>query len=148
MSAPDPIQTCALKPLEAAFAEADTAAAPKARKKEVEVGFVDEIAIGERKIVQIDHLSIGIFHLADGFYAVRNSCPHQGAELCKGTIHGTYRPSNVSEFTPALADRVLRCPWHGWEFDIVTGKGLYNAKDRVSTYEVRVKEDGRLIVVV
>lgn len=137
-----------LKPVEAAFAEADAAAAPKVRAKEVEIGRVEEIPAGGRKIVQVGHLSIGVFRLADGFYALRNQCPHQGAELCKGSLHATHRPGAAGEFTPALAGRVLRCPWHGWEFDVVTGKGLYDARDRVSTYEIRVKDDGRLCVVV
>ncbi len=136
------------KPLLAAFAEADAAASPKKRKTEVPIGHVDEIPLGERKIVQIGRISIGVFHLSDGFYAVRNYCPHQGAELCKGSIHGTHRPSDVGDFNPALEGRVLRCPWHGWEFDIVTGKGLYDARDRVATYEVRVNQEGELSVFV
>jgi len=136
------------KAIPAAFAVADAAAAPKKRNREIEAGRADEIPLGGRKIVEIDHLSIGIFHLRDGFHAVRNQCPHQGAELCKGSIHGTHRPSDVGEFEPALDGRVLRCPWHGWEFDIVTGKGLYNEKDRVLAYEVRVHDDGRLTVLI
>jgi len=137
-----------MKPVVAAFAEAEAAEAPKARAKEVEICHANEIPLGGRRIVQIGHLSIGVFHLAGGFHAVRNVCPHQGAELCKGTVHGTYKPGEVGEFIPALPGRVLRCPWHGWEFDIVTGKGLHDAKDRVSTYEVRVRENGCLVVVV
>ena len=137
-----------IKALDAAFATADAAEPPRKRTREVAIGRADEIAVGGRKIVQIEHLSIGVFRLADGFYALRNYCPHQGAELCKGTLHGTHRPGPVTEFIPALPGRVLRCPWHGWEFDIVTGKGLYDDKGRVSTYEVRVKDDGSLIVVV
>lgn len=145
---PDGAGSCKLKPIEAAFAEADAAAAPRPRTREVVIGCADEIEVGGRKIVQIDHLSIGVFRLSDGFHALRNYCPHQGAELCKGTLHGTHRPGAVAEFTPALAGRVLRCPWHGWEFDIVTGKALYDGRSRVATYEVRVTPDGRLIVVV
>lgn len=136
------------KRIDAAFATADAAVPPPKRGREVVVGRADEIPVGGRKIVQVEHLSIGVFRLADGFYAVRNYCPHQGAELCKGTVHGTYRPGAVTEFNPALAGRVLRCPWHGWEFDIVTGKGLYDERGRVSTYEVRETADGELVVVV
>jgi nitrite reductase/ring-hydroxylating ferredoxin subunit len=138
-----------LKSIEVAFAMAeDPAGAPRKRSREVVIGRADEVPAGGRKIVQIDHLSIGVFRLADGFHAVRNYCPHQGAELCKGSLHGTYRPGAVAEFTPALDGRVLRCPWHGWEFDIVTGKGLYDAKSRVMTYEVKVTEAGDLVVMV
>lgn len=139
-----------LKAIDTAFvvAESAEAAVPKKRVREVAAGRADEVLVGARKIVQIDHLSIGIFHLPQGFFAVRNLCPHQGAELCKGGLHDTYRPGAVAEFTTALEGRVLRCPWHGWEFDVVTGKGLYDAKSRVMTYEVRVTGEGELVVVV
>lgn len=137
-----------LKAIDAAFATADAAEPPRKRTREVVVGRADEIPVGGRTIVQIDRLSIGIYHLESGFHGILNYCPHQGAELCKGTVHGTYRPGAVTEFNPALAGRVLRCPWHGWEFDIVTGKGLYDGRGRVSTYEVRVSPEGELIVLV
>lgn len=132
------------KPLEAAFAEADNPPPPKQRTREVVVGTADEIPLGGKKIVEIEHLSIGVYHLAQGFFAVRNFCPHQGAPLCEGTVHATHRPAR--EYTPALEGRVLRCPWHGWEFDIISGKGLYDLKSRVATYAVRVNEKGELLV--
>ncbi|MET0261586.1 MAG: Rieske 2Fe-2S domain-containing protein [Rariglobus sp.] len=135
-----------MKRLDAAFATADAALPPRKRDREVVVGRADEIPLGGKKIVQIGRLSIGVYHLESGFHGILNYCPHQGAELCKGTVHGTYRPSEVNEFEPALAGRVLRCPWHGWEFDIVTGKGLYDDRGRVSTYEVRVNDAGDLVV--
>jgi nitrite reductase (NADH) small subunit len=150
----DDLHACAMaakpKRIDAAFAVADAAVPPAPRKtaREVVVGRADEIPVGGRKIVQIDHLSVGVFRLEDSFHAIRNHCPHQGAELCKGTLHGTYRPGAVAEFVPALPGRVLRCPWHGWEFDLVTGKGLYDEKSRVSTYQVRVNSEGELLVVV
>lgn len=135
------------KPVDAAFATADAAEPPRPRAREIVIGRAEDIPVGGRKIVQIDHLSIGVFHLESGFHALRNYCPHQGAELCKGSIHGTHRPGPAREFNPALPGRVLRCPWHGWEFDIVTGKGLHDDRDRVSTYEVRVNSAGELVLV-
>jgi len=152
VSSPDkcPTTGCDRKALERAFdiAENPGSLAKPVRTREVVVGRADEIPVGGRKIVQIDRLSIGVFHLAEGFHAIRNDCPHQGAELCKGSVHATHRPGPAGEFTPGLEGRVLRCPWHGWEFDIVTGKGLYDARSRVSVYEVKTNEAGELIVVV
>lgn len=150
MNADTPGETGCGKPkrIDAAFAMADAGLPPKKRTREVVIGRADEIPLGGKKIVQIDRLSIGVYHLESGFHGILNFCPHQGAELCKGTVHGTYRPGEVSEFNPALEGRVLRCPWHGWEFDIVTGKGLYDDRGRVSTYEVKVTDSGQLVVVV
>jgi nitrite reductase (NADH) small subunit len=40
----------------------------------------------------------------------------------------------------------VRCPWHGWEFDVITGKGLYDRHGRVATYPVEVGENGDLVL--
>lgn len=50
---------------------------------------------------------------------------HPGREGARTlpTPHGTHAPGDVGEFRPALAGRILVCPWHGWEFDIVSGQG-------------------------
>ncbi len=93
-----------------------------------------------------ERISIGVFNIRGQFFAIRNHCPHQGAPLCLGKIYATYRPVDRQEFEPALEDRVLRCPWHGWEFDIMSGKGLFDRKSRVMTYEVRIDQDDNLIV--
>jgi nitrite reductase (NADH) small subunit len=107
----------------------------------------DELKPGERRIVDDGKHGIGVFNIEGRFYAIKNVCPHAGAELCRGTVHATHAPSDVAEFIPALHGRVLRCPWHGWEFDIPSGKGLYDRNGRVATYVVEVDEQGNVVVV-
>ena len=105
-----------------------------------------DIAPGSRRIIEAENVSIGVFNVAGKFHAVKNVCPHQGAALCRGTVEATHRPGDVQQFTVALCDRVLRCPWHGWEFDIVTGQSLHDPDVRVATYATEVNEQGDLIV--
>ncbi len=51
-------------------------------------------------------------------------------------------PSKPGEYTWARDGEILRCPWHGWEFDILTGRSVFNPhKTRVRTYEVRVETE-------
>jgi len=135
------------KSLEIAFAVAEGSLAPQAKGGEsIRVGPGSEIAEGSCKIVEHGTVSIGVYRVEGRFLAIRNYCPHQGAPLCLGKLHTTHAPSAVGEFQPALPGRVLRCPWHGWEFDLVTGKGLYDAKGRVKTYAARVDPDGIVFV--
>ena len=135
------------KPVEIAFEVAESGAIPQARGHEsIRVGLASEIAEGTCRIVEYQTVSIGVYRIGERFHAIRNYCPHQGAPLCLGRVHTTHAPSNVGEFQPALAGRVVRCPWHGWEFDLVTGKGLYDAKGRVKTYAVRVDGDGVVMI--
>jgi 3-phenylpropionate/trans-cinnamate dioxygenase ferredoxin subunit len=133
--------------VEHAFRVAEAAQPPIARRgKSIVVCATSEIPIGEKRIVETDGFSIGVFNIKGKFYAIKNVCPHAGAPLCEGHIQTTHRPGEVGEFDPALEGRVLRCPWHGWEFDIVTGKGLYDRNSRVATYPVEVDEDGNIVV--
>jgi len=135
--------------LDKAFRVIDAALPPKARNRgQIVVCAASEIAPGEKRVVQDEQtgVSIGVFNIAGEFFAIKNVCPHLGAPLCLGSVHATHRPSPVFEFRPDLEGRVLRCPWHGWEFDIVTGKALYDANSRVATYPCVVDENGDVVV--
>ena len=52
------------------------------------VATVEEIPIGGRKLVTIAGRSIGVFNIDGEFYALRNTCPHQGGPLCQGRLTG------------------------------------------------------------
>ena len=81
-----------------------------------------DVAPGTCKIVTVRGREIGVFNLGGEYFALANRCPHAGGPLCQGRIGplvhsdgpGTYRLSRRREF--------LRCPWHGWEYDIRTGQ--------------------------
>ena len=104
------------------------------------VARVSELPPGERKIVEAGGRSIGVFNVHGRFYALRNSCPHQAAPLCLGAIKGMTLPSKPGEYVWARDGEILRCPWHGWEFDLLTGRSIFNPhKMRVKTYEVTVE---------
>jgi nitrite reductase (NADH) small subunit len=104
------------------------------------VGRVSELPAGGRKIVEADGRSIGVFNVNGSFYALRNSCPHQAAPLCLGAIKGMTMPSKPGEYIWGREGEIVRCPWHGWEFDILTGRSIFNPhKTRVKAYDVTVE---------
>ncbi len=111
------------------------------------VARVDEIPPGGRKIIRVEGREVGVFNLAGTFYAVKNSCPHQGARLCLGRVVGTTLPGQVYEFRYGQEGRILRCPWHSWEYDIPTGRSLFDPNVRVVTYPVEVV-DGEVQVTI
>jgi 3-phenylpropionate/trans-cinnamate dioxygenase ferredoxin subunit len=111
------------------------------------VGRAGEIPPGGRKIVEVEGRSIGVFNVNGAFYALRNRCPHQLAPLCRGQITGTTLPSQPGEYKWARDGEIIRCPWHGWEFDITNGQSIFNPhRMRVRAYKVTVEapqaEDG------
>ena len=95
------------------------------------VGQTSEIPPGERRIVEAEGRSIGVFNVNGTYYALRNSCPHQLAPLCRGTVTGTTLPCKPGEYLWAREGEIVRCPWHGWEFN--------PHRMRVKTYRVTVE---------
>ncbi|MGH2352933.1 MAG: Rieske (2Fe-2S) protein [Chloroflexota bacterium] len=107
------------------------------------VARAEDLPVGSRKMVTIGGREIGVFHTQAGLFALRSSCPHQAGPLCLGPVTGTTLPSAPGEYIWGMEGQVLRCPWHGWEFDLKTGVGLYDPyrHERVATYEVRIEND-------
>ena len=106
------------------------------------VGTVAEIPPGERKIVEVEGRSIGVFNVRGTFYALRNSCPHQAAPLCRGSVKGMTIAPSPGEYAYVREGEILRCPWHGWEFDLTNGRSIFNPhKVRVRSYKVTVEPD-------
>jgi 3-phenylpropionate/trans-cinnamate dioxygenase ferredoxin subunit len=114
------------------------------------VGTIDELPPGTRKVVTVDGRSIGIFNVDGELYAVRNLCPHQGAELCAGNLHGHLDSTGPGDYRYSGEQLMLRCPWHGWEFDLRSGRSWFDPeKTRVRRYEVTVgngRQEGPYVV--
>lgn len=104
------------------------------------VATIDEIPEGGRKIVEIAGKSIGVFNVGGEYFALLNRCPHEGAELCTGTVTGLRRSDKPGEYVWDRAGEIVRCPWHGWEFDIKTGQSWFDpTRVRVRPYPVSVE---------
>jgi 3-phenylpropionate/trans-cinnamate dioxygenase ferredoxin subunit len=104
------------------------------------VARVEEIPPGSRKLVEIAGRSIGVFNVDGEFYALRNRCPHQGGPLCEGFVIGALSSDAPGEYEHRPGDPHVRCPWHGWEFDLRTGASWFDpARTRVARYDVSVQ---------
>jgi predicted TIM-barrel fold metal-dependent hydrolase/nitrite reductase/ring-hydroxylating ferredoxin subunit len=98
-----------------------------------------EIPPGERRIVDLDGRSIGVFNVGGEYFAIRNSCPHAGGPLCLGTLSGIAVATLPGTQTVERKGEFVRCPWHHWEFDLRTGQSWFDpAKTRVRRYDVEV----------
>ncbi len=104
------------------------------------IGMPEEIPPGASKIVEIGGRSIGIFNIDGEFFAIRNSCPHQGGPLCRGMVTGFLESSVPGEYSYSRKGEIIRCPWHSWEFDIKTGQSWWSPdRQRVRRYAVKVE---------
>jgi nitrite reductase/ring-hydroxylating ferredoxin subunit len=110
------------------------------------VAKVEEIPPGERRIFAVADRSVGIFNLGGEFFALRNRCPHQQGPVCEGRISGFLQSTTPGEYLYSRKGEILRCPWHGWEFDIRNGQSWYDpVRPRVRRYEVLVAEGSTLV---
>lgn len=110
------------------------------------VAHTNELPPGERKIVDVDGKSIGIFNVNGTYAAVLNLCPHEFAPVCLGRVSGTTLPSAPQEFRWGREGEIIACPWHGWEFELLTGKCLTDKK-RLATFPVVVENETIFIIV-
>src|ERR1700712_2223749 len=104
------------------------------------VATVDEIAPGTCKIVTVRGREIGVFNINQQFFALINRCPHQGAPLCRGEILSKLESPAPGEYRLTRKGKMLRCPWHCWEFDIRTGQSWCDPDSvQARTYNVAVE---------
>ncbi len=88
------------------------------------VARADEIPPGRSKVVMIDKKAIAVFNVDGQFYAIYNSCPHQGGPLGRGYLKGF----------------VVSCPWHDLAFDVRNGYGTDGGGHCVGSYEIQVQD--------
>ncbi len=106
----------------------------------------DELSPGERLVVDTGGREIAVFNVNGEFIAVANYCVHAGGPVCEGKLSGTVTAS-VDEWAYdwEREGEILACPWHGWEFDLLTGEHLSDPSYRLLTYDVTVS-DGTVYV--
>jgi 3-phenylpropionate/trans-cinnamate dioxygenase ferredoxin subunit len=97
-------------------------------------------------MVTVEGRQVGVISVGEAFYAVSDRCPHMGASMCSGSLSGTFLPSEPHELRYGLDQGVLRCPWHGWEFDLESGRSILEPRRYgLRTYRVTA-DDGQVVV--
>ena len=94
-------------------------AEPEFRK----VGRVEDIPPGTIRAVEVDEQEIAIANVGGEFYATQGHCLHLSGPLGEGRLEG----------------KKLSCPWHGWQYDVTTGKNEFDHAIQLKTFEVKVE---------
>ncbi len=99
-----------------------------------------------RKMLTGEDLDIGVFHVGGEFFAYENTCPHQGGPVCQGRmlkkveeIIGKDKTSKGLTFSSEHTHLV--CPWHGFEFNIKTGRHPGDRNSVLKPFQVRIDGD-------
>jgi len=83
----------------------------------------DELPAGSVREFQVEGTTLAIANVDGKFYAINNTCLHRGGPLGQGELQG----------------KILTCPWHGWQYDVTTGKLTMNPAVGVKCYALEVK---------
>ena len=108
-----------------------------------DVGSTAELERNGYLIAKVDGREVGAVLVRGEVRGVRNRCPHHGGPLCRGKV--VERLTGAPGGYALVDEPVLRCPWHGWEFDPATGACLDDPSLRVAVYPAK-REDGRVLV--
>jgi nitrite reductase/ring-hydroxylating ferredoxin subunit len=106
---------------------------------------------GERKILNHGQAAIGVLRANGPIHAYLNECPHQGGPVCEGLmIHRVEEdlgPDKTYRGMKYTDDLHIVCPWHGWEFDVGTGRCAGDGKHALRRYRVVERNDEIYVVV-
>jgi nitrite reductase/ring-hydroxylating ferredoxin subunit len=96
----------------------------------IPIALTDDIPSGERKRIEVNGKRITLFNINGEYYAINDTCPHKGtAPLVRGTLDGVG----------------IKCPNHGYRFDLKTGKCNVDPTFNANTYPVKVR-DGNILL--
>ncbi len=97
----------------------------------VRVASTRDVPAGGGITVEVGGKPVALFNCDGTFYAIDDTCPHQGGPLGEGEVAGT----------------IVTCPWHEWRYDVRTGVNTDDGACKVQAYTVKVEGDDVLIAV-
>ena len=95
----------------------------------VRVAKASDLPPGSSRVVVVRGMPVALFNVGGTLYALSNVCLHRGGPVGEGEVSGT----------------TVTCPWHGWEYDLRTGRGATNPAACLKTFEVSVDGDDILV---
>ena len=86
---------------------------------------LSEIPAGSIREVHVGGKALALANVGGTLYAIDNTCLHRGGPLGEGQLDG----------------KIVTCPWHGWQFDVSTGKAVQNPNAGVGCFRTEVSGD-------
>ena len=89
----------------------------------VRAGNTTDVPTGTIREFQVDGKAVAVANVDGQFYAINGVCMHRGGPLGDGPLEG----------------KIVTCPWHGWQYDVTSGKISQNPSVGVESYQVEVR---------
>lgn len=106
---------------------------------------LSDLPPGSAKRVMIGKRPVAVFNVDGKLSAIADRCPHEGASLSRGQVGGVVVSDKPGEYHLERPGQMVRCPWHGWEFDLETGKSWCDpARMKVRSFGVKTCPGAKL----
>ena len=100
---------------------------------------------GTRRLITINDRAVVVFNVKGEYFGLYNKCPHNGGSLAQGVLTGLLQSNTPGDYTYSRQGEIIRCPWHGWEFEIRTGQSWFDPKKvRTRAYKTSVEKGSEL----
>jgi nitrite reductase/ring-hydroxylating ferredoxin subunit len=110
-----------------------------------EVCASEELVDGRHRLIPHKNGEIGVVRFNGKLTAIRNRCPHAGAQILLKGVGRTTVSSCPHQIELGYEDGVFTCPWHHWEFDLRDGSCLADARLKLETFPV-LERQGKIFV--
>jgi nitrite reductase/ring-hydroxylating ferredoxin subunit len=87
------------------------------------VALVEDVPPGTGRAVEVEGRAVALFNIDGSFYAIDGTCLHRGGPVGEGDLEET----------------IVTCPWHGWQYDVTTGRNVMDPDIGLEQYEVEVE---------
>ena len=106
----------------------------------------NELEPGQIRSAQLGPIPVVVLRASDGtLHGMVAKCLHQGGPLDKGKLYEHLTPGDPGEYVPKEGCEVLKCPWHGYEYETSTGCVVADPSRRLQL--IAVREEGDEIVI-
>jgi nitrite reductase (NADH) small subunit len=92
----------------------------------IRITAAEDLPPGECREYVAGERIVALFNVGGTFYALDGICPHQGGPLGKGALSGC----------------IVTCPWHGFQFDVTTGKHQTSSSLTQPSFAVKIEDGG------
>jgi nitrite reductase/ring-hydroxylating ferredoxin subunit len=97
----------------------------------VKMAALEDLPLGGAREVEFEGRVYALFNIDGQISAIDGICPHQGGPLADGCIEGT----------------MVTCPWHGWQFDVRSGRTPLGPKIKQAVFDVKIEGEDILVAV-
>ena len=87
-------------------------------KPEIPKGCSKSFSISDKNGLKED---VALFNIGGRFYAISNTCAHEGGPLSQGVLEKT----------------IVTCPWHGWQYDVRNSRSPHPGGDSVKSFDIK-----------